>query len=153
MEHKPLAQLQALADVQPADGTVVMPRAQRLQRWIELLNEDPERRLRSLHEFEHLSAAQRRECRADESPLSIAFGDPILRSAGLKSDSAGDCMDFFELNDRQIHHAFCSCHVGIRLSSKSAAQRLGRQLRFEHLHRKVADTISRGAQALFGKQG
>lgn len=38
MEHKPLAQLQALADVQPADGTVVMPRAQRLQRWIELLS-------------------------------------------------------------------------------------------------------------------
>ena len=151
MDHKPLAQLRALADVQPAERTVVMPRAQRLQRWIELLNEDPERRLRSLHEFEHLSAAQRRECRTDDSPLSIAYADPFLRSAGLKSDSAGDCMDFFELNDRQLHQAFCSCHVGIRLSSRSAAQRLRRQLRFEHLHRKVADILSRGAKALVGQ--
>src|SRR5689334_12297230 len=39
MEHKPLAQLQALADVQPAERPLIMPRAHRLKRWIELLKE------------------------------------------------------------------------------------------------------------------
>jgi hypothetical protein len=150
MEHKPLAQLQTLADVQPVDA-LVMARAQRLQRWIELLEAEPERRLRSLLEIEHLSDAQRRDCRADDSPLSVAFADPILRAAGLSSDRVGDCTDFFELNDRQIHHAFCSCHVGIRLSGKHAAQRLRHVLRFDNLRHKVSTALSRGAQALLAK--
>ena len=151
MEHKSLAQLQALADVQPVEAPVGMDREQRLLHWIERLEADPERRLRALHEIEYLSPTQRRECRADDSPLSVAYADPTLRLAGLKSDRIGDCMDFFELSDDQIHHAFCSCHVGIRLSSLRAAQRLRHVLRADSFRRKVTESISRGVQALFAK--
>ena len=151
MEHKSLAQLQALADVQPVEAPVGMGREQRLLRWIERLETDPERRLRALHEIEYLSHVQRRECRADDSPLSVAYADPVLRSAGLKSDCVGDCTDFFELSDDQIHHAFCSCHVGIRLSSLRAGQRLRHMLRAESFRRKVTDRLARGVQALFAK--
>ena len=101
-----------------------MTREQRLERWIGLLKADPERTLRSLHEIEHLSAACRRECRAENSPLTVAYEDPILRSAGLTSDRVGDCTDFFELSDKQMHHAFCSCHVGAKLTGHEAAERL-----------------------------
>jgi hypothetical protein len=153
MEHKSLAQLQALADVQPAEASVSMGREQRLSRWIDRLEADPERRLRALHEIEYLSPAQRRECRADDSPLSVAYADPVLRSAGLTGDRVGDCTDFFELNDDQVHHAFCSCHVGIRLSSRRAARRLRHMLRAESFRRKVSDGLSRGVQALFAKLG
>ena len=151
MEHKSLAQLQALADVQPVETLASMGREQRLLRWIDLLEADPERRLRALHEIEYLSQAQRRGCRADDSPLSVAYADPVLRSAGLKSDNVGDCRDFFELSDDQIHHAFCSCHVGIRLSSRRAAQRLRHMFRAESFRRKVTDGLARKVQALVAK--
>ena len=150
MEYKPLAQLQGLADVRPVEGSV-MAREQRLQRWIQLLERNPKRRLRSLHEIEHLSPAQLQECRTDESPLTVAYDDPILRAAGLKSDRVGDCMAFFELNDRQMHHAFCSCHVGIRLSAMQAAQRLRHVLRIEGFRGRVRAVLSHVVQALFPK--
>ena len=151
MEHKPLAQLQALADVRPVEALLSMGREQRLRRWIDLLETDPERRLRALHEIEYLPETQRRECRAYGSPLSVAYADPILRTAGLKSDRVGDCTDFFGLSDHQIHHAFCSCHVGIRLSSRRAAQRLRHMLRAESFRRKMTDGLRRSLQALFAK--
>jgi hypothetical protein len=77
--------------------------------WIGLLQSDPERKLRSLDEIEHLSVACRRECRADNSPLTVAYDHPILRSAGLRTDRIGDCTEFFGISDEQLHHAFCSC--------------------------------------------
>jgi hypothetical protein len=151
MEHKPLAELQAVADVKPIETSISMSREHRLSRWIGLLKADPERKLRSLHEIEHLTPAARRECRADDSPLSVAYDDPVLRSAGLKSDRIGDCVDFFELSDRQIHHAFCSCHVGIRLSATAAAQRLRRVLRVDAFRGKVTAALWRGMQAMSPK--
>jgi hypothetical protein len=129
MEHKPLVELQAIADIRFSETQTQMTREQRLERWIGLLQAEPERTLRSLHEIEHLSAACRRRCRAENSPLTVAYEDPILRSAGLTSDGVGDCTDFFELSDKQMHHAFCSCHVGARLSGREAAERLRQVLR------------------------
>jgi hypothetical protein len=143
MEHKPLAELQALADVRPFEASTAMPREQRLKRWVDLLEADPEQKLRSLHEIEHLSRSQRRECRADNSPLTVAYDDPVLRSVGLKGDRVGDCMDFFELSDRQMHHAFCSCHVGIRLTAVQAAQRLRRLIRADNIRRSTRAALSR----------
>ena len=148
MEHKPLVELQAVADIGFIEFAPTMTRASRLQRWIWLLEGTPERKLRSLHEIEFLSRAQRRQCRTDNSPLTVAFADPILRSAGLKSDRIGDCVDFFELSDRQMHHAFCSCHVGMSLTGSQAAQRLHKLMWAENLRRRVRDAISRSVQAM-----
>ena len=147
MEHKPLAELQVLADIKRIDPPI-LTREQRLERWIGLLEGEPDRKLRSLHEIEHLSPAQRRACRTDNSPLSVAFSDPILRTAGLQSDRIGDCMDFFELRDRQMHHAFCSCHVGLTLTGMRAAKRLRHLLRLEALRNNVTGAMSRVVRSL-----
>jgi hypothetical protein len=142
MEHKRVAELQAIADVEFIGPSVTIPRELRLTRWMELLQADPRRKLRSLHEIEHLTRSQRRECRTDNSPLTVAYEDPLLRSAGLKSDRVGDCMDFFELSDRQMHHAFCSCHVGICLTAMQAAQRLRRLVRGDNIRRVTRAAVS-----------
>jgi hypothetical protein len=134
MEHKPLIELQAIADVRFSETQTPMTREQRLERWIGLLEADPERKLRSLHEIEHLSASDRRACRSDESPLSVACQDPILRSSGLKSDRVGDCTDFFGLTDDQMHHAFCSCNTGLKMTGAEAAARLRAVLDGHHAH-------------------
>jgi hypothetical protein len=54
MEHKPLIELLATADVRFSETHTPMTREQRLERWIGLLEADAERELRSLHEIEHL---------------------------------------------------------------------------------------------------
>ncbi len=62
--------------------------------------------------------------RADDSPLTVAYEDPVLRAEGLASDRLGDAMDFFELNDNEAHVAFCSCHVGSSFEARFAASRV-----------------------------
>ena len=147
MEHKPFVELQAIAEVRSPDAQEWISREQRLERWIALLRADPERKLRSLNEIEHLPQASRRECRSENSPLTVAYEDPILRAAGLKSDRVGDCTDFFDLSDREMHFAFCSCHVGARLSSYEAAERLDQILQRDAWRRKLRSTLS----SLFGR--
>src|SRR5687767_7614700 len=137
MEHKRIAQLQTVADVEAVGTSGTMPRELRLSRWMELLQAASERKLRSLHEIEHLHRLQQRECRADNSPLTVAYEDPLLRSGGLRGDRVGDCTDFFELSDRQMHRAFCSCHVGISLTGAQAAERLRHVLRGEDFRKRT----------------
>ena len=127
MEHKPLSELETIADVKHAE-TVFLTLEQRLERWIEALEAEPNRPLRSLYEIEYRPLDERRECRADNSPLSVAYEDPVLRAQGLQSDRLGDCMDFFGVTEHQMHYAFCSCHVGFNFKGKQAAERLRRLL-------------------------
>jgi hypothetical protein len=149
MEHKPLVELQAIADVRFPETPAAMTRDQRLERWIGLLQADHERKLRSLHEIEHLPTASRRECRAENSPLTVAYEDPILRSAGLRSDCVGDCTEFFGLSDRQMHHAFCSCHVGARLTGQEAAERLRQLVRRDAFRRSMTPPLWLAIRRIF----
>jgi hypothetical protein len=128
MEHKPVTELHSIATVIPFEPRPTLTRQQRLERWIELLEQEPDRRLRSLVEIEYRSTSDRREYRAENSPLTVAFEDPLLRAEGLKSDRIGECVEFFGLTNRQMHNAFCSCHVGTRLTARGAAARLRRLL-------------------------
>ena len=123
MEHKPLSELETIADVKRAE-IVFLTREQRVERWIEALQAQPERLLRPLYEIEYSPLDERRECRADNSPLTVAHEDPVLRAQGLQSDRLGDCMDFFSMTERQMHYAFCSCHVSSSFKAKQAAARL-----------------------------
>jgi hypothetical protein len=120
MEHKHLDQLRSVADVQPRS----MTRQERLQRWIELLERNPSRRLNSLGEIEYQPPAERALIRVDDSPLTVAYEDPVLRTEGLASDRLGDAMKFFELSDGQAHYALCSCLSGRTMESSSFSQRL-----------------------------
>jgi hypothetical protein len=120
MEHKHLDQLRSVADVQPKRLT----RQERLERWIEILERNPARRLNSLGEIEYKSPAERALIREDNSPLTVAYEDPILRADGLPSDRLGDAMRYFELSEGQAHYALCSCLSGRTMESGSFAQRL-----------------------------
>ncbi|WP_377035149.1 hypothetical protein [Microvirga sp. GCM10011540] len=120
MEHKHLDQLRSVADVQPRSLT----RQERIERWIELLERNPTRRLNSLGEIEYKPPAERALIRQDDSPLSVAYEDPVLRADGLASDKLGDVMNYFELSDGQAHYALCSCLSGRTMEAASFAQRL-----------------------------
>ena len=120
MEHKHLDQLRSVADVKPRP----LSREERLQRWIDLLEKDPKRSLNSLGEIEYKPPAQRALIREDNSPLTVADEDPILRADGLAGDRLGDAMRYFALSDGQAHYALCSCLSGRSMDASTCAQRL-----------------------------
>jgi hypothetical protein len=59
--------------------------------------------------------------RADGSPLTVAYNDPVLRAAGLNSDTLGDAMRFFELSEHQAHRVLCYCMHGRMIEGRTAA--------------------------------
>ena len=124
MEHKPLDQLRSVADVQTDKPVRSLSRQERLDRWVELLERDPHRRLNALEEIEYKPAAERVLVRADNSPISVALADPILQSEGLEGDRLGDALKFFEISEHQAHHALCSCLGGRTMDAAAFAQRI-----------------------------
>jgi hypothetical protein len=66
--------------------------------------------LRPLLHLEFRDPDDRAQCRADNSPLAVAFADPILRAAGLQGDAVGQAEAFFGLSARQTHYLLCDCH-------------------------------------------
>ncbi|PWK76217.1 hypothetical protein [Aminobacter sp. AP02] len=124
MKHQTIEQLQAFADVQPATPYLAMTRTQRLERWAQLLERQPERRLGTLSGTEYAPRAERQMMRVAGSPLTVAFEDPGFRAAGLADDSYGEAKRFFDLSDRQLHNIVCYCHFGDAVRGASAARRV-----------------------------
>jgi hypothetical protein len=121
MKYHELDQLQTLARI-GQDYPQLMPLDKRLQRWVELLEADPDRVLSTFHETEYQPATVREATRCNHSAISIAFSDPLLRAAGLKNDTYGEAKRFFELSDRQLHRIVCSCHFGAIASAGKVAR-------------------------------
>ena len=124
MEHKPLSDLSNVADLVPETPKASLTRRERLERWIQVLDREPGRALNTLHQIEHKPLDARRASRVDNSPLCVAFNDPILRADGLASDRLGDAVDYFELSDEEAHRAFCSCYYGESMTAGAVAGRL-----------------------------
>jgi hypothetical protein len=129
MEHRPLSELSSVADLKipGQDIPVQVPalsKRERLDRWVELLEREPDRVLRTLDEIEWKPKAERRAMRADNSALTIAFSDPVLRAEGLLSDRFGDAVDFFQISEHDAHIVLCSCHGGEAMRADAAARRL-----------------------------
>jgi hypothetical protein len=103
-----------------------MTRRERLERWVELLDREPLRLLQSLGEIEFRPRAERHMMRADNSPLTVAFEDPVLRAEGLISDRLGDAIKFFELSEGQAHRVLCSCLSGQATQARTFAARVRR---------------------------
>ena len=122
MKYKSLEQIAREADVHPVVG---MSRRERVERWAKLLAQQPERRLCSIEGTEFGPRRERRAKRADHSPLTIAFEDPVLRAEGLRGDRVGDAVDFFELSEGDLHQLVCYCHYGHAVSAGAVAARLG----------------------------
>jgi hypothetical protein len=121
MKHQTLDQLQAVAEVGERYPET-LSRVERLQRWVKCLEADPARLLFTLRETEHQSTKFRDEMRCDDSPISVAFADSILRASGLANDTYGEAKRFFELTDGQLHDVICYCHYGETLKAATAAR-------------------------------
>lgn len=124
MEHKPLSELGSVADLKPHGPIPVLSKRERLDRWAELLEREPDRLLGTLDEIEWKPRAERQVMRADNSALSIAFADPIMRAAGLASDRFGDAVGFFQISEHDAHIVLCSCHGGDTMRADEAARRV-----------------------------
>jgi hypothetical protein len=123
MEHRPLSELGYVADLKPSQ-TPVLSKRERLDRWAELLEREPDRLLRTLDEIEWKPKAVRHAMRADDSALTVAFNDPVLRTAGLVSDRFGDAVNFFQISEHDAHIVLCSCHGGEFMRAEEAARRV-----------------------------
>jgi hypothetical protein len=73
---------------------------------------------------EYLPQEERQSMRADYSPLTVAYQDPMLRQQGLSGDRISDAMRFFDLSWHEAHHLFCDCHYVGGVTSKMVAERL-----------------------------
>ena len=122
MEHQTLEKLQAVAKVDQDYLRRAMLRSERLERWAQLLEQDPQKRLRTLRETEYQPEGVRALLREDGSAISIAFQDRVLREAGLKDDSYGEARRFFELTDGELHEVICYCHLGETVSAATVAR-------------------------------
>ncbi len=124
MKLKTLEELKQVAEVRPPLTRDRMSKRQRLERWAEVLELAPQRYLRSLFETEYMWPRRRYALREDNSSLTVAFQDPVLRDEGLKSDRYGDALKFFELSDGELHHIVCYCHHGSTMSPQAVAHRV-----------------------------
>src|SRR3954467_4449233 len=124
MKHTPVAEISRVADVHAIAPRPPLTRVQRLERWAEALEREPDRVLTSLEEIEWKSEAERRDMRADDSALTVAFEGPMLRADGLASDRLGDAATFFRLTDAEAHFALCSCVYGQTMQAAVAARRV-----------------------------
>ena len=127
MEHKTLSEIKDVAYVVRDWGVAKkMSRRERLERWAALLERDPARPLKPLLRVEFMPKRERLQMRRDDSPLAVAFADPVLRREGLGSDVLGAAMTFFDLSDRDAHYLLCDCyyHGGIMMTPETVAVRL-----------------------------
>ena len=124
MKHQTIEQLQILAEIDQAYPRQTMSRGERLERWAELLERNPDRRLSTLPQTEYQPANARAIMRGHDTPISIAFEDPVLRAAGLENDNYGEAKRFFELTDRQLHEIICYCHFGATVNAATAARHI-----------------------------
>ena len=128
MKHRPLVELRQDAkvttDVAALRQNARELRRSRLQRLAALL-ECYSGPLTLIHRIEYVGDAERRTLRSDNSPLTVAYNDPVFRQDGLASDRLGDAMDFFQLTRREAHFLLCECHfVGVAVTPQLIAKRV-----------------------------
>lgn len=120
----------------------VMSRHERLLRWADIL-ERHDGQLHALRQVEYLPVYERRACRGDNSPLAVAFNDPVLRAEGLRGDRLGEAMDFFELSDREAHRLLCDCHYLGSMTGPRLARNLRRHVARQAFFTRVSQAIGR----------
>jgi hypothetical protein len=121
MEHRTSAEFKGYA-------TVIRPqelsKKELLERWALALEKRQDSHLCTLRETEHKPPKEQATLREENSPLTVAFEDPVLRSAGLASDQFGEVARFFELSPWLLHDVVCSCHFGETVAAEVVAARV-----------------------------
>jgi hypothetical protein len=152
MQYQRIEQIAAEADVLATTDLLTIPclsRHARLERWAEMLARQPER-LCAIPDVEVGPEQDREARRADGSPLSVAYADPVLRAAGLRGDTVGDAAEFFGLSHAELHHLVCFCHYGRTIAPLTAAAQvraLGRGVEMPALS---ATRLAAGVAAVVG---
>jgi hypothetical protein len=137
MEHRPLDELKDRANVVELEARIAESprtlRRARLERLAQLLaqHDGP---VTLLSRIEYLSEQDRLPLRLDNSPLEIAYRDPLLRAQGLASDRLGDGIAFFNLSPGEAHYLLCDCHYSGLVTGEMLAAR----------SRAMADRVSFG---------
>jgi hypothetical protein len=120
MQHRSVERITGEADVLPLAS--LSPR-ERLERWAEVLERHPAR-LRAIPDVEQGGRREREARHVDQSPLTVAYADPVLRGAGLGGDTIGAAAGFFGLSQAQLHHLVCGCRHGPTLEPQVTAAEL-----------------------------
>jgi hypothetical protein len=107
---------------------VTMTRLQKFQRWIEVLRQRGEERIANLRRLEYRDAATTAVYREENSILTVAANDPVLKDAGLKNDTVGEAKRFFELQDYELHSMSCNCIYEDTSTGTQAANLLQRHI-------------------------
>lgn len=139
MEYKSLEQVRDLAEIR-ADLTPhqTLTQRERLNRWAQVLQHHEGRQLRSLMGTEFVSRDERAKMRIDNSPLTVAFEDPILRADGLNGDRFGDAVEYFGISDHDAHNLVCYCRHGRTMMAEAVA----RDVRTLATYRAIADFVT-----------
>lgn len=125
MKHQSPEQLREAAAI-VAEKLRTMSNVERLNRWADLLEQQPGS-IEALYRIEYLSEADRRAYRGgNTTPIAIAARDPVFRADGLAGDTLGDAMDYFAMNDEEAHRLLCDCHYMGSLTGQSLAARVRR---------------------------
>lgn len=124
MHHKTLQQLEPVAALYPERTRARLSQHERLSRWAAMLERAPERRVTALSGTEYQLPAERDAMRCDNSPLTVAWEDPVLRDQGLAGDRFEDAKAFFGLSNRQLHDLVCHCLNGETVSTQLIARRV-----------------------------
>ena len=120
MQYRSMEQIAGEADVLTTPG---LSRRDRLERWAKALARQPAP-LRTIPDVEYGRRQDREARRADCSPLTVAYEDPVLRAAGLRGDTVGDAAEFFGLSHAQLHHLVCYCHYGLTMDPQVTAEQV-----------------------------
>ena len=123
MKHVSLDSLQSIAGV-TAEPTRPLTRAERLNRWADLLEQRGTEQLTTLIGTEHQPPTSRARMQAPNSALSVAFADPVLRADGLVDETYGAAKNFFAVTDWQLHDVICHCHYGATQSAIATSRRV-----------------------------
>jgi hypothetical protein len=123
MEHKTIEDLTKVAHVHPEGARAhSLLRRERLYRFADVL-ERFRGPLSLLHRVEYLTESERMLLRDDQSPLSVAFNDPVLRAEGLEGDRFEDAIRFFKLTRWEAHELLCDCHYSGLINPAMIARR------------------------------
>jgi len=140
MKYMPLEDIKLEAKVSPVlRETPRTRRRRRLERLATLL-ERHHGTVNLLSGIEYTTYSARLRLRADDSPLALAYSDPLLRQEGLDGDTLGDAVIFFDLAQGEAHHLFCDCHYPIPTRSEmvgARARSVAAKLSFREMRERI----------------
>jgi hypothetical protein len=144
MKQRSLDEIRRIAEVVTVGPeTARARRRERLERFAFLL-ESYDGPLKLFSQVEFLPERDRVKARGDNSPLTVAFQDPIFKAWGLADDRWGEAIQFFGLTANEAHYLLCDCHYDRHVNGRMIASRtrlIARRLTLREVWGKFRDGV------------